>query len=103
MKIGRDTVYQKRHLQGRSCVQHCRPESRFLGREDLDLLLSCLEIRFVMAWGSPRLASQSNQVNPLHMTGITCGVDVELRPKTKRPGDDVGRNSKSNVLLGRFG
>ena len=57
-----------------------------------------------MAWGSPHLVSQSNQVN-LHniLMGITCGVDVELRPETERPGGDVGRNSQSDILLGRFG
>ena len=34
--------------------------------------------------------------------GITCGVDVELCPETKRSGGDVGRNSKGNILLERF-
>ena len=54
-----------------------------------------------MAWGS-HLASRSNQDNPLHiLIGITCGVDVELRPETKRSCGDVGRNSKSDILLGR--
>ena len=106
MKIGRDNRGQKRRLEGRPCVlRHQRRDQgwRFPGREGLDPLSPCLEIRSVMAWGSPHLASQSNQVNLLHtLIGITCGVDVELRPDTERPGGDVGSNSKSDILLGRF-
>ena len=57
-----------------------------------------------MAWGSRHLASQSNQVNLLQiLMGITFGVDVEFRSETKRPNDGVGSNSRSEILLGRFG
>ena len=34
---------------------------------------------------------------------ITFGVDVEPCSETNRPTDGVGRNSQSDILLGRFG
>ena len=56
----------------------------------------------MLAWGSPHLASQSNQVNLLpDLERITFGVDLELCGG--RPNGDFGRNSRSDSLLGRFG
>ena len=55
------------------------------------------------AWGS-HLASRSDRVNLLlGPDDITFGVDVELCSETEWSKGDVGGDSQSDALLGRFG
>ena len=103
---GRDGRDQK-HSRCSSQVQCRQPQyrgSRFpVLREALDLH-SCREIRSLKSWGSPRLASQSDQVGLL-LNGdiLTLGAHVQLCSEAKWPGGDVGGDSQSEVALGRFG